>query len=163
MIQSSFKFKQPIHTWWICQLIHLQCPFSVLNDLKKYNTIWIQHYIPFWQWVFLVKTMSCVMSRACKIILLVATITGILWPFYSFWTTHLGFPCSGSATTHIPWCFCPWTFSLNIDGLNMLPSDSFLLCLDSLLRYSKGEFQVLQLIVLVAFGTGDFFPLPPVC
>ena len=41
--------------------------------------------------------------------------------------------------------------SLNI-GLNMFPLDSFMACLHSLLGYSAGEFQALQLIVLVAFG-----------
>ena len=37
----------------------------------------------------------------------------------------------------------------------MLPSDSFVSCLDSLLRYSTREFQVLKLIVLVMFGAVD--------
>ena len=58
---------------------------------------------------------------------------------------------SGSANTQLSGCFCPWTFSLNI-GLNMFPLDSFMSCLHSLLRYSTGEFQALQLIVLAAFG-----------
>ena len=58
---------------------------------------------------------------------------------------------SGSANTQLPGPFCPWTFSLNI-GLNMLPLDSFMSCLHSLLGYSTGEFQALQLIVLAAFG-----------
>ena len=59
---------------------------------------------------------------------------------------------SGSANAQLPGCFCPWTFSLNI-GLNMFPLDSF--CLHSLLGYSTGEFQALQLIVLAAFGAVD--------
>ena len=58
---------------------------------------------------------------------------------------------SGSANAQLPGCFCPWTFSLNI-GLNMLPLDSFMSCLHSLLGYSTGEFQALQLIVLAAVG-----------
>ena len=58
---------------------------------------------------------------------------------------------SGSATTHFPGFFCPWTFVLNI-LLNMLSSDSFMSCLDYLLGYSTGEFRALQLIVLVVFG-----------
>ena len=61
---------------------------------------------------------------------------------------------SDSANTQLPECFYPWTFSLNI-GLNMLPLDSFMSCLHSLLGYSTGEFQALQLIVLVAFGAMD--------
>ena len=55
--------------------------------------------------------------------------------------------------------FCPWTFSLNI-GLN--PGDwtcffwtPFMSCLHSLVGYSTGEFQALQLIVLAAFGAVD--------
>ena len=40
-------------------------------------------------------------------------------------------------------------------GLNMLPSDSFMSCLDSLLGYSTVEFQALQLIARVVFGTVD--------
>ena len=52
---------------------------------------------------------------------------------------------------HLPGSFCPWFLSLNV-GLNMLPSDSFLSCLDFLLGYSTGEFQALQLIVLSLFG-----------
>ena len=46
----------------------------------------------------------------------------------------------GSANAQLPGCFRPWTFSLNI-GLDMLPSDSFMSCLHSLLGYSTGEFQ----------------------
>ena len=42
----------------------------------------------------------------------------------------------------------PCIFSLNI-GLCILPSNSFLSCLDSLLGYAAGELQALQLIVLV--------------
>ena len=57
---------------------------------------------------------------------------------------------SGSANAQLPGCFCPWTFSLNI-GLNMFPLDSFMSCLHSLIGYSTGEFQALQLIVLAAF------------
>ena len=61
---------------------------------------------------------------------------------------------SGSANAQLPVCFCPWTFSLNI-GLNMFPLDSFMSYLHSQLGYSTGEFQALQLIVLVAFGAVD--------
>ena len=51
---------------------------------------------------------------------------------------------SGCANAHLPGCFRPWTFLSNI-GMNMLTSDSFAPCLDSLLGYSTGEFQALQL------------------
>ena len=36
--------------------------------------------------------------------------------------------------------------------LNMFSLDSFMSCLHSLLGYPTGEFQALQLIILVAFG-----------
>ena len=58
-----------------------------------------------------------------------------------------------------PVCFHPWTFSLNV-GLGIFPLDSFMSCLYSLLGYSTGEFQALQLIVLAAFGVVDW-PLAP--
>ena len=64
--------------------------------------------------------------------MMVGSIIGILCPFYSLWVTHLGFlelGSSGSATTHLPVCSSPWTFSLSI-GLNMLPSHSSMSCLD---------------------------------
>ena len=61
---------------------------------------------------------------------------------------------SGSANAQLLGCSCPWTFSLNI-GLSMFPLDSFMSCLHSLLGYSTGEFQALQLIVLPAFGAVD--------
>ena len=48
----------------------------------------------------------------------------------------------------------PWSFSLNI-GLNMLHSDSFILCLDKLIRSSTGEFQALELIVVPMFRDMD--------
>ena len=43
------------------------------------------------------------------------------------------------------------TVSVNI-VLNMLPSNSFMSCLDYLLGYSTGEFQALQMIALAVFG-----------
>ena len=39
--------------------------------------------------------------------------------------------------------------------LNMLPSDFFMSCLDSLLAYSARVFQALQLIVFVVFDAMD--------
>ena len=80
-----------------------------------------------------------------------------LWLLITFLMHTLGFlyiSNSGSANAQLPGCFCPWTFSLNI-GLNMFPLDSFMSCLHSLLGYYTGEFQALQLIVLVAFGAVD--------
>ena len=54
--------------------------------------------------------------------------------------------------TYILGYFHPWTFPLII-GLNSLPSDPFMPCLDYLLGYySTAEFQALQLIILAVFG-----------
>ena len=61
----------------------------------------------------------------------------------------------GFVNAHLPGCFCPWTFRLNI-GLNTSPSDSFVSYLNSHLGYSAGEFQALQLIVLAVFGAVDW-------
>ena len=70
---------------------------------------------------------------------------------------NLGFlyiSSSGSANAQFPGCFRSWTFSLNI-GFNTFTLDSFMACLHSLLGYSTGEFQALQLIVLAAFVAVD--------
>ena len=89
--------------------------------------------------------------------MMVVSITGIFMAINYLLIYILGFfniSNSGSANAQLPRCFYPWTFSLNI-GLNMFPLDSFISCLHSLLGYSTGEFQALQLIVLVAFGAVD--------
>ena len=67
------------------------------------------------------------------------------------YTFRLSETRSGSANAQLPGYFYPWTFCMNI-GLNMLPSDSFMSCLHSLLGYPTGDFQALQLIVLTVFG-----------
>ena len=70
---------------------------------------------------------------------------------------------SGFANMHLPVCFRPKIFTLNI-ALNMLSLDSFVSCLDSLLGHPTGELQDLKLI-----GFAVFVPwitikrLSPVC
>ena len=89
--------------------------------------------------------------------MLVVTITGIFMAINYLLIYTLSFlyiSNSGSANAQLPGCFRPRTFSLNI-GLNMFPLDSFMSCLHSLLGFSTGEFQALQLIVLAAFGAVD--------
>ena len=89
---------------------------------------------------------------------------GFLGPLFLCWTTRFGFlrqSSSGSAEAHLPGCFRSWTFPLN-SGLNMLPSDSFMSCLDSLLGYSTRGFQALQLIVLWCL-VPQINHLPAVC
>ena len=87
---------------------------------------------------------------------IVVTIIGIFTAIlFSFWTTYLGFmwlSSSGFANAQLPGCFRPWTFSLDI-GLNMLPPDSLMSCLHSLLGYFMGSF---RLIVLAAFDAVDY-------
>ena len=85
--------------------------------------------------------------------MVVVVMTGILWPLFQFGNTRLGFlkqSSSDSANGHLPGCYRLWTFPLNI-GWDMLPSDSFMSRLDSLLGYSTREIQPLQLIVCVVF------------
>ena len=87
----------------------------------------------------------------------VATIIGIFTAINYLLIYTLGIlyiSNSGSANAQLSECFRPWTFSLNI-GLKMFPLDSFMACLHSLLGYSTGKFQALQLIALAAFGAMD--------
>ena len=81
-------------------------------------------------------------------------IPGCLWllAFVLNSTLILGIWCS--IITHLPGCFCPWTFFQNI-GFNMVPSDPFMSHLATQLGYSVGESQALQLIVLATFGVVD--------
>ena len=67
-------------------------------------------------------------------------------------TLILGIWCS--TISHLPGYFCPWTFFQNI-GFNTVLTDPFMSHLVSQLGYSAGEFQALQLIVLVGFGVVD--------
>ena len=89
--------------------------------------------------------------------MMVVTITGIFMAINYLLIYILGFlyiSKSGYANAQLPGCFYPWTFSLNI-GLSMFPLDFFMSCLHSLLGYSTGELQALQLIVLAAVGAVD--------
>ena len=67
-------------------------------------------------------------------------------------TLIIGIWCS--TISHLPGCFCPWTFFQNI-WFNMVPSDPFMSHLATQLGYSAGEFQALHLIVVAAFGVVD--------
>ena len=90
--------------------------------------------------------------------MIVVTIIGIFNPINYLLIYTLGFlyiSSSGSANAPTPWMFAPWTSPPEYLGMNMFPLDSFMSCLHSLLGFSIGEFQALQLIVLVAFGAVD--------
>ena len=71
--------------------------------------------------------------------MIVVTLIGIYLAllFILNYMFRLSVSSSDSANAHLPGCFRPWIFHLNI-GLNMLPSDSFVSCLDYLLGYSTG-------------------------
>ena len=107
----------------------------------------------FWCWVSLCVPFTNSLTACYSII--IQLLLGCLCPrlfilFYTFWLSETSF-----ATTQLPVCFCPRIFSLNI-VLYMIPSDSFMSCLDSLLGCSTGEVQALQLIVLAVFGALDY-------
>ena len=114
----------------------------------------------FWCWVLLGTPVTISLIEFYFImtfIIIVVTIIGIFMAINYFLNYTLGFPylnIFGFANAQLSGCFHPWTFSLNI-RLNMLPLDSFMSCLNSLLRYSTREFQALQLIVRAAFGAVD--------
>ena len=97
-------------------------------------------------------------------IMIVVTISGIFMAinyFLNYTLCFLYLSYSGSASSQLPGCFHPWTFSVNI-GLNMFPLDSFMSCLHSLLRYSTGSSMLcnwLSLRWLVPWINN----LPPVC
>ena len=81
----------------------------------------------------------------------ISLILRCLWPLVYVLnnTLILGIWCS--TIPHLPGCFCPWTFFENI-GFNTVLTDPFMSHLATQLGYSAGEFQALQLIVLVEFG-----------
>ena len=152
-----FKLYVPVFclSWYGCDIVHWSA--------APHNRI--ANRTGFWVYVVLVLNVirySChyFLDRILFImifIMIAMTITGIFMAINYLLIYTLGFlyiSNSGSANAQHPGCFCPWTFSLNI-GLNMFPLDSFMSCLHSLLGYSTGEFQALQLIVLVAFGAVD--------
>ena len=81
-------------------------------------------------------------------------ILGCLWPLVFVLNNILILGIWCSTIPHLPECFCPWTFFENI-GFNTVLTDPFMSHLATQLGYSAGEFQALQLIVLVAFGVVD--------
>ena len=100
-----------------------------LHSITVYSTIlWCAL---FWCWVLLCVYVTNSFIE-CYFVVMVATIIGIFMAVLFILNYTLGFlkvDSSGSATTHLPGCFWPWTFYLII-GLDMLPSDSCMSCLD---------------------------------
>ena len=90
------------------------------------------------------------------IMIFVVLLLGFLWQlFYCELHVRLSDTNFWFCKCAPPWMCPPLDNPYEYIGLNMLPSDSFVSCLDSLLGYSTGEFQVLQLIVLAVLGTVD--------
>ena len=131
----SFLPTQNTGTTWGSWKIFLMCPYFILliyTDGER-DGLWMA--CPFPTLVVLYRMFPFII---CLILM------NYLMEFY-----FIGF-----VNAHLPGCFCPWTFRLNI-GLNTSPSDSFVSYLNSHLGYSAGEFQALQLIVLAVFGAVD--------
>ena len=82
--------------------------------------------------------------------MIISLILGCLWPVV-FVLSILILGIWHFTISHLPGCFCHWTFFQDI-GFNMVPSDPFMSHLAIQLWYSAGEFQALQLTVLAAFG-----------
>ena len=132
---SSGPYTQSIIRLFFFLYIKLMCPYFILliyTDGER-DGLWMA--CPFRTLVVLYRMFPFII---CLILL------NYLMEFY-----FIGF-----VNAHLPGCFCPWTFRLNI-GLNTSPSDSFVSYLNSHLGYSAGEFQALQLIVLAVFGAVD--------
>ena len=135
--------------WMMCFLLMTLVPVQKLC-VNKYIYIYIIYHIYalLYEFCFLWFT-NCVLLSDDN-----SSIPGCLWllAFVSNNTLILGIWCS--TIPHLPGCFCLWTFFQNI-GFNMVPSDPFMSQLATQLGYSAGEFQALQLIVLVPFGVVD--------
>ena len=81
--------------------------------------------------------------------------------FLNYTLDFLYLSSSGSANAQLLGFFCPWTFSLNI-GLNVLPLDSFMLCLHSLIDILCGSSRLCSILSLWRLVPW-IDHLPPVC
>ena len=146
IVQYFLYHNMDIGTMWHC----------TLNSTPSQSMVLFFGCALFWCWVSLGTPVAISLIEFCFIVIsikIVVTTIGIFMAINYFLNYTLGFlylSSSGSANAQLPGCFRPWIFSWNI-GLNMLSLDSFMSCLHSLLGYSPGEFQALQLMVLAAF------------
>ena len=147
-VQYSLYYIIDIGTMWHCTLVSSN-PSQTIELVLGCAL--------FWCWLSLGAPVKISLIEFYFIMIFIMIVVNIIRIFmaiiyllnYSLDFRYLS--SSGSANAELPGCFRPWTFSLNI-GLNMIPLDAFMSCLHSLLGYSTGEFQALQLIVLAAFG-----------
>ena len=151
VVQYSLYHNMDIGTMW---------HFTLISSIPSQSIALFLGCALFWCWVSLGAhvTISLIEFYFIMIfIIIVVTIVEIFMAINYFLNYTLGFlylSISGSANAQLPGCFQSWTFSLNIE-LNMLPLDSFMSCLHTLLGYSTEEFQALQLIILAALGAVD--------
>ena len=102
-------------------------------------------------YLLLIPWYSCISSWNMRLLL------RCLWQFcfiLNYMLIILIPSSSGSANAHLTGCFRFWPFLLN-KGLDMIPLDFFMSCLDFLQGYSTGDFQALELIALVVFDALD--------
>ena len=136
IVQYSLYHNMDIGTMWHC----------TLNNTPSQSMVLFFACALFWCWVSLGTPVTISLIEFCFIMISikrVVTTIGIFMAINYFLNYTLGFlylSSSGSANAQLRGCFRPWIFSLNI-GLNMLPLDSFMSCLHSLLGYSTGEFR----------------------
>ena len=131
--------------WMMCLLLMTFVPVQKLL---------CQYIYAFFIWVLLQDVFVFFGLPIVSCFVLNSLIPRCLWPLVFVLNNFLILGIWCSAISHLPGCFCPWTFFQNI-GFNMVPSDPFMSHLTIQLGYSAGEFQALQLIVLAAFGVVD--------
>ena len=141
--------------WMMCFLLMTLVLVLILNPLLDFFFLYIKLMCPYF--ILLIYTdgerdglwMACPFRTLVVLYRMFPFIICVILMNYLMEFYFIGF-----VNAHLPGCFCPWTFRLNI-GLNTSPSDSFVSYLNSHLGYSAGEFQALQLIVLAVFGAVD--------
>ena len=141
--------------WMMCFLLMTLVLVLILNPLLDFFFLYIKLMCPYF--ILLIYTdgerdglwMACPFRTLVVLYRMFPFIICLILMNYLMEFYFIGF-----VNAHLPGCFCPCTFRLNI-GLNTSPSDSFVSYLNSHLGYSAGEFQALQLIVLAVFGAVD--------
>ena len=128
--------KSVVLYWWSCTPSHSIGLFFFLGSARFLG--WMPLFV-----FFALPIVSCSMINS--------VILECLWPLLFVLNNILIPGIWRSAISHLPGCFCPWTFFQNI-GFNIVSSDPFMSHLATQLGFSTGEFQALQLIVLAAFG-----------
>ena len=131
--------------WMMCLLLMTFVPVQKLL---------CQYIYAFFIWVLLQDVFVFFGLPIVSCFVINSLIPRCLWPLVFVLNNFLILGIWCSAISHLPGCFCPWTFFQNI-GFNMVPSNPFMSHLTIQLGYSAGEFQALQLIVLAAFGVVD--------